>query len=264
MKSGHAVLLLHGLGGGPAELLYLRRRLKEQGYHVEVPLLPGHCTHYTQLRKYTWRDYAEAAYAEFEKLEAQYETVSLSGLCMGSVLALCIAIKYGDRVKAICPVSTTLNYDGWGLPWYTKFIVLAPYTPCYWFMNIGEGDPYGVKDETIRKWIKSKMSNKSTTHYSKVPLGSVWQMRQMNFYVKKNLHKITSPICAIHPLEDDVSSIKSVEDMRRGVSSKIFESLILQDSYHLATVDREKALVADSILAFLKKTHESGALNASA
>ena len=253
-NSGHAVLLLHGLGGGPAEMVYLRRFLQEKGYHVEVPVLPGHCTHYSQLRKLKWQDFTEAAHAEFEKLHEKYETVSVSGLCMGAVLALCIGIRYGDKVKAICPISTTLNFDGWGLPFMTRFIRFAIYTPVYFLYNVSESHPYGVKDETIRKWIKTRMSTTSQTHYSKVPFCSVWEMRKMNIYVKENLRKIVSPTCAIHPLEDDVSSVKSVEDIRTGISSKTFESLILHDSYHLATIDREKNLVADTVCSFLDKT----------
>ena len=104
------------------------------------------------------------------------------------------------------------------------------------------------------------MSANSTTHYNKVPFCSVWEMHKMNNFVKKNMHKIISPVCAIHPLEDDVSSIKSVKEMRQGVSSKIFESLILQDSYHLATIDREKDLVADTIGNFLFKRQLIGAI----
>lgn len=262
----HAVLLLHGLGGGPAEMLYLRRKLKFKGYHVVVPTLPGHCTHYNELRKLKWEDFAETAYAEFEKLGKDYETVSVSGLCLGAVLALAIGIRYGDKVNTICPISTTLNYDGWGLPYLSKIIPLAHVKPLYYFVNnilnyhIGESDPYGIKDVATRNIIKKKMSATSTTHYNKVPFCSVWEMYKLNSYVKKNMHKITSPVCAIHPLEDDVSSIKSVDDIRQGVSSSIFESLILQDSYHLATIDREKDLVADTIGNFLFKRQQLGAI----
>jgi carboxylesterase len=265
-NSKHAVLLLHGLGGGPAEMLYLRRKLKFKGYHVEVPTLPGHCTHYNDLRNLKWEDFAETAYHEFEKLQGKFETVSVSGLCLGAVLSLAIGIRYGEKVNTICPISTTLNYDGWSLPYITKIIPLSHISPLYYIVNnifkyhVGESEPYGIKDEATRNIIKKKMSATSTTHYNKVPFCSVWEMHKMNTYVKKNLHKITSPICAIHPLEDDVSSIKSVEDIRLGVSSIIFESLILQDSYHLATIDRERDLVADTIGNFLFKRQQIGVI----
>jgi len=250
-KSKHAVLLLHGLGGGPEEMYYLKRKLMLQGFHVEVPLLPGHCTHYLDLKKIKWQEYAEVAYAEFEKLKREHETVSVSGLCLGAVLALAVGIKYGDQVHAICPISTTLNFDGWGLPFITKLIWLAPFTPFYHFYNLSESDPYGIKDEKLRNFIKKKMSDTSKTHYAKVPFKSIWEMRKLNFYVKENMHKVTSEICAIHPLEDDVSSVRSVEDIKKRVKSQRFEALILKDSYHLATIDRERDLVANTICNFI-------------
>ncbi|MCK6472407.1 MAG: alpha/beta hydrolase [Planctomycetes bacterium] len=251
--SEHAVLLFHGLGGSPAEMLYLRRTLQRKGFHVELPVLPGHCAHYSQLRKLKWQDFASAAQAEFEKVSARYSTVSVSGLCMGAVLALYLGIRNGCRIKSICPISTTLHFDGWGLPWTTCLIPYAVYTPLYFLYNVKESHPYGVKDENIRRWIKSKMCASSKTHYSKIPFRSICEMRQMNHYVRKHLDKITAPICAIHPLDDEVSSLRSLKDIQAGASSRVFESLILEDSYHLATVDREKALVAGTIADFLER-----------
>jgi carboxylesterase len=252
-KSGHAVLLLHGLGGGASEMLYLRRELKKKGFVVEVPILPGHGTHYSDLRKYKWEDYANAAYAEFEKLYEKYETVSVSGLCMGAVLALCIAIRYGDKVNAICPISTTLNFDGWGLPYITRYISLLRFTPLYFFYNVKESEPYGVKDPEIRKWIKRKMSATSTTHYSKIPASSAWEMRKMNDYVKQNLDKIAAPVYVIHALEDEVTSPQSIVNIRMGITGAPFDCLILYDSYHLATIDRQKDFVAQKAGEFFIK-----------
>lgn len=249
-KNQHAVLLLHGLGGGLAEMSYLKKRLEENGFYVEVPLLPGHGTHYSDLKSIKWEVFADHASAVFERLENEYESVSISGLCLGAVLSLYLGIKYGERIKSISPISTTLFYDGWGLPSSSKFITFFRYTPAYYFYNLPEGDPYGIKDERIRKWLATKMSENSTTHYSKIPFKSFWQMHLMNNYVRANLEKIKAPVFAIHPLEDDVSSIRSVNFMREKITSSSFYSLILHDSYHLATIDREKELVANTVCSF--------------
>ena len=251
-KKHHAVLLLHGLGGGLAEMAYLKKRLEEDGFHVEVPLLPGHGTHYNDLKNIKWEVFADAASKNFERLSSEYETVSVSGLCLGAVLSLYLGIKYGNKVRAIIPISTTLFYDGWSLPYLARFLPFFRFTPFYYTYNLPEGDPFGVKDERIRRWIASKMSDTSTTHYSKIPFRSFWQMYLLNDYVRANLHKILSPVFAIHPLEDDVSSVKSVDFMKKNMTSTIFDNLILHDSYHLATIDREKELVANTVCIFCK------------
>jgi carboxylesterase len=238
------------LGGGLAEMSYLKKRLEEQGYHVEVPLLPGHGTHFSDLKYIKWEVFAEAATNSFQKLSNEYESVSVSGLCLGAVLSLYIGIKFGDKVTAISPISTTLFYDGWSLPYLARFMTFFRFTPFYYTYNLPEGDPYGIKDERIRRWVASKMSDSSTTHYSKIPFRSFWQMHLLNNFVRENLALIKAPVFAIHPLEDDVSSVKSVEYMKKEITKSDFKSLILMDSYHLATIDREKELVADTVCTF--------------
>jgi carboxylesterase len=249
-EKAHAILLLHGLGGGPAEMTYLKKRLVENGFVVEVPLLPGHGTHYTDLTKVKWEELAEAATHHFFKLKSEYETVSVSGLCLGAVLALYLGITQKEKIQSIAPISTTLFYDGWSLPYLARFMKFFRYTPFYYTYNLPEGDPYGIKDERIRKWIASKMGDDSTTHYSKIPFRSFWQMHLLNEYVRSNLNHIKSPVFAIHPLDDDVASVKSVDFMKANIEENLFQNLILQDSYHLATIDREKELVAGTVIDF--------------
>jgi carboxylesterase len=211
---------------------YLKKRLEEDGFYVEVPLLPGHGTHFSDLKYIKWEVFAEAASENFERLSKEYETVSVSGLCLGAVLSLYLGIKYGDKVRSITPISTTLFYDGWSLPYLARFMTFFRFTPFYYTYNLPEGDPYGIKDERIRRWVASKMSDSSTTHYSKIPFRSFWQMHLLNNHVRANLHKISAPVYAIHPLEDDVSSVKSVEFMKNNLTTTSFENLILHDSYH--------------------------------
>lgn len=232
---------------------HLKKKLEEAGMHVEVPLLPGHGTHYSDLSHIKWEVFAEAASQAFLKLSEEYESVSVSGLCLGAVLTLYLGIKFKDKVRAISPISTTLFYDGWGLPYLTKYMAFFRYTPFYYTYNLPEGDPYGIKDERIRRWVASKMSDSSTTHYSKIPFRSFWQMHLLNNYVHANLSQITAPVFAIHPLEDDVASIKSVEFMKEKIINANFQSLILHDSYHLATIDREKDLVANTVCSFFNE-----------
>ncbi len=252
---GKAILLLHGLGGSPAEMIYLKVKLSSAGYHVSVPQLPGHCTHFSDLRNVKWQELTNFCRNEFLKLKEDYAEVSVSGLCLGAVLALDIAAEFKQKVFSVVPISTTLFYDGWGLPAYAKFMKFFRYTPAYYFYNLPESAPYGIKDEAMRKYISEHMKDSSTTHYSKIPFKSFWHMHLLCENVKKRIKEINSPLLAIHPLEDDVSSTKSVECIESSITNKLlFRSVILKDSYHLATIDKERSLVASSILDFLKNS----------
>lgn len=249
-ESKHGVLLLHGLGGSPAEMHAVQRKLRARGFAVETPILPGHTTDYNDLRWVKWTELRDAAFAAFEDMLKRYETVSVSGLCLGAVLSLLIGIKYGNKVHSICPISTTLNFDGWSLPYKTRFLWIVPYSPLWFFYNIDESEPYGVKDLSIRQLIIKKMKSSQRVHYSKIPVSAIWQMGKMNKFVKKNLHKITCPVFAIHPREDEISSLASVACMENAIQPNLFTKLILENSYHLATVDSEKGLVAERVSEF--------------
>ncbi len=232
---------------------YLKKHLENNGFYVHIPLLPGHGTHYKDLVGIKWEEFAFFVTEEFLILHRQYKSVSVSGLCLGAVLSLYLGITQKEKVLSIAPISTTLFYDGWSLPALSKYISFFRYTPFYFFYNLPEEEPYGIKDERIRKWIAKEMKDSSTTHYSKIPFRSFWQMHLLNEFVRNNLNEIVSPVFAIHPLEDDVASIKSVGLMKKSIIKSKFENLILHDSYHLATLDRERDLVSRSVGEFFLK-----------
>lgn len=250
MSQKKAILLLHGLGGSPVEMSYIKLFLEHHGFHVEVPLLPGHGTHYRDLLDVEWHDYVVAANETFVRLKSEYASVSISGICMGALLALQLGVEHGTAVNAIVPISTTLFYDGWSLPYLARYPALLRWTPLFYFYDVKEDHPYGIKNENIRKWIAHAMTENSSTHYSRVPFQSVWQMHLLSQHLRKGLNKIKSPVLAIHPTEDEVSSLKSVKFMSENIETSLFRYLLLENSYHLATLDQERGLVASTLAQF--------------
>lgn len=249
-KGRHAAMLIHGLAGSPVEMKVVKKELEKAGYTVDLPVLPGHGTCFSDLKKLPWTAFTDFVEERFERLREKHETVSVSGLCLGAVLSLYLGIRFGKRVAAVAPVSTTLYYDGWNLPWAGKFMKFWRYTPFYYFYNLEEKYPYGLKDDRLRARLVSKMSPDSGTYYSKIPFRSFWQMHLLNDYVREHLNQVRSPVFAIHPVEDDIASTKSVDLMRGEINPALFSSLLLEDSYHLATIDRERAVVSQSIRRF--------------
>src|SRR5215813_2499219 len=93
------VLLVHGFTGSPASLKPWARALADQGYAVEVPLLPGHGTRWQDLNQVAWTDwYAEAA-AAFDRLRQTCEAVVVGALSMGGSVVLRLAEERGDEVS---------------------------------------------------------------------------------------------------------------------------------------------------------------------
>src|SRR3954469_1189743 len=95
------VLLVHGYTGSPASMKPWARALADQGYAVEVPLLPGHGTRWQDLNQVAWADWYAEAEAAFDRLRATCDAVVVAGLSMGGCLVLRLAETRGAEVSGV-------------------------------------------------------------------------------------------------------------------------------------------------------------------
>ena len=255
----HAVLLLHGLQSSPAELQPIAKRLNQAGYTVHVPHIQGYG--YTQgdtPRSVThWQEWHAKALAEFRTLQQSHTTVSVGGLCIGATLSLSIAAELGDEVSALTLLASTLWYDGWSIPWYRFLRYAGYYTPFRYIYSYREREPFGLKNEQLRKWIAREMSHKdsSIVGASKLNLPAIQEAERMIKSVKQSLHKVTAPAIIIHAVEDDVASPRNPQYIAAHLGSKRIETIMLHNSYHMITVDNDREQVARETIRFFKEIH---------
>ena len=76
----HGCLLLHGFTGTPGHMRYLGERLRDEGYAVSAPLLPGHGETLAAMRASNWRQWLTAARMALCELRERCEIVSVIGL----------------------------------------------------------------------------------------------------------------------------------------------------------------------------------------
>jgi carboxylesterase len=257
----HAVLLLHGLQSSPAELQPLAKRLNQVGYTVHVPHIPGYgFAHGDTPRSVThWQDWHAIATAEFLALKKQYKSVAMGGLCIGAVLSLSVAAEQGDEVAALTLLATTLWYDGWGIPWYRFMRYVGYYSPVRYIYAYREREPFGLKNEQLRKWISREMSHKdsSIVGASKLNLPAIQEAERMIESVKKNIAKVSAPAIVIHAEEDDVSSPRNARFVYANIGSKTKELVMLHNSYHMITVDNDREQVAKDTIRFFAAVQNS-------
>lgn len=91
-----AVLLIHGGGDTPQALRYLAAALHSHGFHVSVPLLPGHGRTVADFARIRADDLTDAARASYQRLRATHSWVGIIGLSMGGALAVQIAAESLD------------------------------------------------------------------------------------------------------------------------------------------------------------------------
>jgi carboxylesterase len=249
-----AALLIHGLSGSPLEMQYFAKRLRHAGYATFVPHFKGYGfgERIDPFATGSWQEWRAQVLEHFDELACNYRSVCVSGLCVGAVLALDLAAERPNQVAALSLLSTTLAYDGWSLPWYQFLAPLAYYTPLRYRYSYQERHPYGVKNESLRKWIAREMSEKTTSiaGASSLPMTAVYEAKKLIRHVKGTIPSVNAPTLVIHAQEDDVASVKSAEFVLESIGSNDVHFVLLHDSYHIVTLDNEKGLVADETIRF--------------
>ncbi len=101
-----AVILLHGMTSSPTEMLNLTEAITAAGFTAISPLLPGHDTSISEMKKVRltqWKQCAEEAYLATERLNT--EKIFVVGLSFGALLALFLAENHNNKINGIVLLS---------------------------------------------------------------------------------------------------------------------------------------------------------------
>lgn len=251
----HAVLLLYGLSGTPLELMYLARNLNQQGYSIEIPHIDGYAYLKDKNTNVPHEEWIESIAHYFQRMKQKYKTVSVGGLCVGSILSLKLAALFPSQVKSLIILSPSFFYDGWAVPWYSFLSPIIYHTPLKYFFYYKEKAPYGIKNEETRKMIEDEMQENrySITGGSKISYYRLYEAKRLNKNVKRHLANINCPVLMIHAAEDETASVRNVRFLEKKIQSKTKKKVILTNSYHIVTADNDKDIVVDETINFLRQ-----------
>lgn len=263
MTQGTAVLLLHGLCSTPDELLPVRAALRSAGCTVVAPRIPGYSFDpEAALQKAgPWRTWIDAVEAQVDALRREHDRVALVGISAGASVALGAAIRCGTRVDAMVLMSTTLRFDGWAIPRTQWLLPLALYTPLGRWWNYRESPPYGVKNERVRAWIERELQQRRVSRAGAAVIG-VDHLREHDRlirHVRSQLGQVRCPrVLAIHAREDEVASLANLDLLARGLGATRLRTLVLDNSYHMVSIDNDRQQVASETTAFVVQPYPSG------
>ena len=247
--NSNGCLLIHGLTGTPGEMRYLGERLHAAGFSVKGVLLAGHCTTIEELKEKSWHDWYRSVREAYKELRLSCNKVFVSGISLGALLALYLAYEEKDDITAVASLSTSFFYDGWNTrPWHRWMLPFIIYTPLKYFINFTEGEPYSVKDTSVR------YDHRGYPAYPAVSLGELYKLIGR---VKRVLSEIKAPTLIVHSREDDSNSLRNAHFLYNRLGSPVKEQLVLENSYHVVTVDYQKDRVADEVMRFFHRFAES-------
>ena len=252
------VLLIHGLTGTPNEMRVVAKVLHRSGFTVFCVQLAGHCGSEEDLLATRWQDWYASVEVGAERLKTRVDHLLVGGLSMGALLALRLAAMRPDLINGVAAYATMFRHDGWSMPVFTRLAFLLP---VFRALGIGRGrsfleqPPYGIKDENLRRQIVAKMQSgdSSAAGLPGNPWYAVAEMGRLSAAVRRQLSAIRSPCLVVHATEDDVASVRNAELIARRVTQAPVEMLLLKDSYHMVTIDRERRTVIAQTIAFIRR-----------
>ena len=227
------VLLLQGFTGSPASMVPWGRALAATGLGVAVPRLPGHGTTWQELNRTRWADWYGEVDRSFEKLRANCDQVVVGGLSMGGALALRLAADRGREVAGIVlvnPAVSTERKDVLALP------VLKHVVPAF------PGIANDIKKPGVEEF-----------GYTKTPLRAAHSMMTGWKALRDDLPKVTQPLLMFLSTEDHVADASSARVIRAAVSSRDLGERMLENSYHVATLDNDAPIIFEESAQFIRR-----------
>ncbi len=244
-------LLIHGLGGTPIEMRYVAQALARCGYCVHVPQLAGHCSSASTLTETTWSDWYTSIKDAHRRMCQKCDEVVVGGLSAGAILALHLAAEHAHEVSALVLYAPSLWLDGWGVPWYAKLFRLVTQKWLADYVGFSECDPWGVKAPHIRARVQRAIAGGESARagIAALPGSTMLELRGLVRKVRNELGNVRQPTLIVHPRQDDRASLRNLEFLQNKLGG-LTEALVLDDSYHLVTLDRQRQLVVRRTLEF--------------
>jgi carboxylesterase len=225
------VLLIHGYTATTAEVRPLARILQQRGYTVAGPLLPGHNTRPEDANRCRWRDWVCATEESYQQLMARCQRVIIGGESMGALLALYLTSEHPEAA-AILAYAPALKLK-LRLQQIALIHALAPFVPYIRKQEMGN-DPL---------W----------QGYTVYPLRGARELLRLQRQVRGRLARISQPILVVQGRLDATVAPIAAETVHREVRSAVKELHWLPDSQHCVIIDRERELVNQLTLDFLRR-----------
>jgi carboxylesterase len=224
-------LVLHGFTGNPQSMRGLALALADAGFTVELPLLPGHGTDISDMVPTRWPEWCEAADDAFTALAARCDAVVVVGLSMGASLAVWLA-EHHPEVAALSVVNPLVTPPDVATTGFIEAMIEG-----------GDEIAPGIGSDIA-------MEGSVESAYPGLPLRAALSLFEGVEEVEAKLGSVTCPVLLFTSRQDHVVDPKSSEVLMERVKGPV-EPVVLERSYHVATLDYDKDEIEARTVEFL-------------
>lgn len=242
------VLLLHGLTGSSAEMAPVAEVLVGR-FPLWVARIAGHETSVGELARTSWTDWYASALAGADALLTVTPRIVVVGLSMGAMLTVRLAIERREAVVGIALLSPAIAL---GRPWLRRLGAglralaaldarLPPVQRALARLVMTKGGS-DIADLEVR-----------STHpgYRQVPLRALLSLMQLQRQAWDAAPAITQPALVIHAANDHTCPLDAARRLFERLGSRDKRMVVLDRSFHVVTVDHDRAQVLAELDAFL-------------
>lgn len=227
------VLVSHGFTGTTQSVRPLGEALAAEGFTVAGPRLAGHGTSMEDHARSTARDWISSIEQDLAWLEERASAVFFTGLSMGGMFSLYFGATRPDLIRGIAPINACVFLDNPDL----ARIVFDPQAP-----PTVPGVGSDIKAEGVEELV-----------YPEVPVPPLESFMAIMRVTDDLLPAITAPALVVQSLEDHVVPPENGPYILDRLGSADKDLIRLENSYHVATLDNDKDLIAERTIRFIRE-----------
>jgi carboxylesterase len=232
------VVVSHGFTGTPGTMRPWAEQLAAAGYSVRLPLLPGHGASWRETNESRWPQWYATIEQAYLELAGRCEQVFAVGLSMGGTLVTRLAECYPDGVAGLVLVNPAYGTR-------RRDAKLAPYIS--WAVRSRPAIGGDIKKPGVTE-----------TAADRTPIVAFASLQKLWRLTVANLGDVRAPILLYRSREDHVVDDLSVELLRAGATNASIREVILEDSYHVATLDNDAPRIFAGSIEFITELTGAG------
>jgi carboxylesterase len=231
--NGVGCLVSHGFTGTTQSMRFLGEFLaREGGLTVIGPRLKGHGTSPADMAQSTADDWICAVEEAMRVLQERCNQIFVTGLSMGGTLALYLAAMYPNVFAGAVPINGAVFLD----------------SPDMAALAFGRGFPATVPGvgSDIKKPGEVELA------YPVVPVPAVRHIYALMGVTRELLPRVSCPALIFQSRDDHVVVPGNASYILEHICASDKRLVWLENSYHVATLDNDKELIAAETLEFIQ------------